>query len=652
MKQRMERLKALTKADTPDIAVYRTLVQEIYAASSDKPEILRKADFLTAFAERIPIVLHEEDMLAGSMRFWQSGAPSRNAGHIIVDYRTVLRLGVDGMRRLAGSKDTEDARAFCQALDAFSCYLSRCAATALELYEKSGLADLKEVSAVCAYVAHKPPQSFRQALQLIWAVHLFLHAEGMSAAVSFGRFDQYMYPFYKKDLEDGILTSAQAEELLMCFWLKTCEGDESQNLTLGGDNENALTYLCLSVAGKLRVQQPSLSVRLCAKSSELLWRGMMDLIKCGIGMPAIFNDSVVIRALRELGISDADAQNYGIVGCYEANPDGLAYGITAAGGSFELYTILLDFLNTAGQYTSFDDFYAEFRAYFTNRYHSDILAQFRRNQENIQTNLVSPFQSACFWDCLERGLAAERGGCRYTMFGINILGLGTLVDSLYVIRQLVFEENIVGLTELTEQMKQNFPDRQLALRCRNLPGKYGTDNELTNTLAAEISNLVADLVAEGEIAPGVIPYAGLFQFLRDVHSTDVPATPDGRFNGERVSYGVSASDICMGKTVTSVLNSAAHVAHYRFADGNPLMFNLNEKELMGEQGDVILRSLIEGYFAKGGFHLQFNMVGTEELRAAQREPDAHQDLIVRISGYSEYFTRLDEQVQTALIERG
>ncbi|MBO5273726.1 MAG: hypothetical protein J6I45_03835, partial [Clostridia bacterium] len=642
MNARIDHLKSIIYTKSEDIPAYRSLVEQYYVNETGVSPVMRRANFLTHFAEEIPIVMDNEELICGSMRFWRGRYGPSNKGHIIVDYRMILSCGIECMIERASHHDTEDAAAFVIALNAFSHYIERHADAAEKLYAETKRPELERMAANCHHLTKKPPESFAQAIQLVWFVHLFLHAESLSAAFSFGRFDDYLYPYYKADIESGVLAPEDAEELLAAFWLKCCEGDESQNLTVGGDRENPLTFLCMEVAAALKVQQPSLSVRICEKSSDALWKQMLSLIKVGIGMPAIFCDDVIIRSLKNLGIADRDAENYAIVGCYEANPDGKTYGTTANAGRFFLHDVLLAFLAREKAYADFDDFYRSFKDFFRSMYSTQIVNGFRAHWKHIREHLPSPFESACMGRCLDSGIAAERSGCEYTMCGINILGIGTLIDSLYVMKKLIFEEKTIDYTAFIKQVQENFPDRALAETCRNYPGKYGTDSPETNEMAADLSNFIADLIAENEIYEGVIPYAGLFVFMLDIRSDNYPATPDGRLQGDRISYGISASDLCVGKTVTSVMNSASHIANDRFADGNPLMFTLNERELAGERGDMLLKSLIKGYFAGGGFHLQFNVTDTKRMKAAKENPNEHRDLIIRISGYSEYFTKLDE----------
>ena len=656
---RIHRLKEQIDTRTEDIRAYQAILTQAYTEHANKPEIWKKALFLERFAEEIPIIVYRDELLIGSMRFWQGRPISAegfhgNLGHVIVDYELFLQIGIQGIKTKIEAIQSENKHPFLLAVNAFSTFIRRYADKAVELSRKEADTAQKEnlrlIAENCRLLSEKPPQTFWQAVQLVWFIHVFLHAEGMSAAVSFGRFDQYLYPFYQRDLAGGVLNAEQAKELLRCFWLKTCEGDESQNLTVGGNVENALSLLCMDVTAELCVRQPSLSVRIGPESSEVFWQKTIHVIKSGLGMPAIFHDDVVIKSLLKLGLPRRDAENYAIVGCYEANPSGNALGLTVA-DSLLLHEVLLNYLFESPEPDSFEIFYRGFQDYFVTKYRQHYLETYRKRWIFIRTNMVSPFESICFRRCLETGLAAEMGGTGYTMFGVNVLGLGTLVDSLYVVKTLVFDEKAIGYSAFVQQVKQNFPDRLLAERCKRLPGKYGTDSAFTNRLAAELSQLIAETVICNRFDESVIAYPGLFYFLQDVYSKEIPATPDGRLHGERLSYGIAASDFCSGKTVTSVLNAASCIANDWCACGNPVSLCLPKTTVEGEKGTEILKSLIKGYFSKGGFHLQINVADADLLREAQAHPEQHEDLLIRVSGYSAQFIRLDDVLQQALIER-
>lgn len=646
MTERIRRLRETIPLRTEDMDCIATIEAQFPTKDPNQYEAERKAQMLQVFAREMPVVLRKDERICGSAKFGRTAKCKRNVGHIAVDYPMILRDGLSVMRSRAQKHGTTDGDAMATAADALIVFIKRYADAAAQI------PSMKQVAENCRVIAERPPETFWQALQLIWFVHLFLHAEGGQAgAFSFGRFDKNLYPFYQRDTERGILTEDEAKELLACFWIKTCETDESQNLTVGGDEENDLTFLCLDVTRELCLPQPSLSVRFCEQSSERLWDNAMELVRAKIGMPAMFWDDTLIRALQNRGVTEADAKNYAIVGCYEANADSATFGTTAAAGVLNLHEILLDFLKQPEEYLDFPSFYEAFRTYFTNKYNTDVLACFRRNWAHIRKNCVSPFESVCFDGCLQSGRMAEHGGCKYTMAGINVLGIGTLTDSLYVMKKLVFEQKRYSYADFVSQVFQNFPDPVTAELCRNMEGKYGTDNPETNELAHELSLLVADCVDNGIIEDGVVAYAGLFQFLADVFSENVPATPDGRRAGERLSYGIAASDLCKGVTVTSLLNSATHIANDRFADGNPLMFRIGEREIAGDTGKETLKNLLKTYFEKGGFHVQINVADRETLKDAQIHPERYRDLLVRISGFSTYFTTRERSVQDALIER-
>ncbi len=647
MNDRIKALKSLITKQTEDIEAFKTLFDKEFLAFDAKDELYRKSHFLSEFAKNIPVVMDENDIFAGSGRFWCTRKKSYSVGHIIVDYRTVLSIGIPGIKDKISRLTTDAANAFAEALDAFCVYIERHAKRAQEM-------GLTQIAEDCRAVTAAPPATFRQALQLIWFMQIFLHAEALAAGISFGRFDEYMYPFYKADIESGRLTSSEAFELISAFYIKTCEGDESQNLTLGGGFENELTLMCLDVMSDVRVKQPSLSLRIGRNTSDALWLAAARLMKCGIGQPGFFCDSVIVRSLKNLGIADEDAENYGVVGCYETNPSGMTFGTTSCGGMMYLHDILLGFIGDREKWEgrdSFEGYLDAFLGYFKYKYDTDVMELFRFNWAKIKWRCLSPFESICFGTCLESGMPVEAGGCKYTMFGINILGIGTLIDSLYAVKKLVYDFKEISLTDFMSAVKNNFADGQLGKRCRDLEGKYGTDFAETNELASRLSNYIADLVASSDLGEGVIPYAGLFASLEDVNLPDVPATPDGRLRGERLSYGISATDICKGKTVTSVMNSAAHIANERFADGNPLLFNLDLNGASDEDAATLIKALIGTYFEKGGFHVQFNTADKDSMIAAQRVPENYSDLTVRISGYSDYFTKISPKIQNALIER-
>ena len=351
----------------------------VYRETRDLPEVVRKAAFLEAFARDMPIRIRADERIIGSQRFalppWDrvlgpdgvaAMAFRGNMGHIVVDYARILRRGVAGLRHdladmpVPDETSRENRTAFQRVLKAFALFIKR--------HAKAAAAEGRgDVAGVCTRIAEHPPGSFHEALQLTWLTQVFLHAESPStAAISFGRFDQFAWPFLQHDLAEGALDIERARELLSCFWLKCCEGDESQNLVVGGcdtqgnNAENALSLLCLDVCRALRVWQPSVSVRLREDSSPAFCAAARALAAEGFGMPSFLNDPPVIRALCEVGIPLDRARDYGIVGCYEATPQGDCIAYTVA-GRILLPQLMHAFLEPALGFSDYEAFETAFR---------------------------------------------------------------------------------------------------------------------------------------------------------------------------------------------------------------------------------------------------------------------------------------------------
>ncbi|MBN2451162.1 MAG: hypothetical protein JXR77_12280 [Lentisphaeria bacterium] len=648
-----------------------TIAAAVYRHTHEPVESLRRAAFLEAFAETMPIRLDADEIVVGSQLFsvfrparpadLPAGAPwfEGNGGHVVVDYGRVLSLGIPGLHREIAAmpgdtlRQRQNRQAFRRALDAFARFIRRHA-------DGADAAGMTEVAAICAHLAGKPPATFPQALQLTWFTHVFLHAESSAVAISFGRLDQYLWPYLERDLDEGLLDRPRAREWLACFWLKCCEGDESQNLVLGGCDsngrkaENPLSILCLQLARELRLWQPSVGVRITPQTSERFWREALNLCAAGFGMPSFFHDAVVIDSLRAAGIPLERARDWAVVGCYEATPQGDCLARTVH-GQWILPQVFLTYLGelterhadpTPSTFAAFRDGLKTLMA----REYAHRKADFQTRWNTMRDTQASPFRSLCMTGCCASGLCAEEGGTRFNLFGVNVLGLGTLVDSLWAVQRLVYETGEVTLDELARRLRDNVADEGWLRHCRTLPGKYGSGNPATDELAAEFAHLVADLVLGSPLEHGVQPYPGLFIFTGWAHM-DIPATPDGRRHGEPVSYGIGPSVYCAGRTPTSALLSAARAANDRCGCGNPMLLTLNRADMTGDERLERLRHTIETYFRAGGSHLHMNILDATQLRQAQDAPRDHADLLVRISGLSAQFVALDKRLQDALIAR-
>ncbi len=644
---RIQRLLDRVKSASERV-IHRESEQRFYAETigavmveKKLPPVLQYAEFLYKFAEKFPIEPDNDELIAGSQRFTRPElrkyltedeltqiGPFGNIGHICVDYGRFLCRGVQGLRSdISAMPPGNNKEAFYRALEAFSLFVRRHG---------------------CDSIAEAPPMTFHDALQLVWFIHVFLHAENNAAAVSFGRLDQYLGLYLENDLDSGVITREEAYELICCFCIKCCEGDESQNLTLGG-TENRLSIMLLRVMAELKIWQPSLSVRIGPDTSGEFMSAAVDLCAVGTGMPSFFNEPVVTGSLEKLGIPRNRAEDWGIVGCYEAAPMGNSYPLTVAGG-IVLPEILWDFLQNDDDWNSFDEFYVGFKSFFRAKYIQSILPEFEKRRIGMADKFPSPFESICVTGCIESGLNAEEGGAIYNLYGVNILGIGSLIDSLLSIRKLIFDDKDITFEQMTTQLADNFPDKKLLLRCRNLPDKFGSDCPATNKLAANISSFIAKVILNHPMSCKTRPYPGFFWFGQDIHR-HVAAGPDGRIAGERVSYGCGPGEMLDNAGVTSILNSAACIAHSLCACGNPLTISLNRSDVAGDSGKARIRQLVESYFQRGGFHLHFNIVDAEQLEDAKLNPEKYADLVVRVSGYSATFINIAESWQDAIIER-
>ena len=657
--QRYAELGSRKFNEVADARVRDEAILTAYRDTVGQPAITRRARVLSVYAESARTTVHPDDLFVGRQTFLLPvGADeatrgeigrlgyAHTTGHIVHDYGRLVERGIAGClddirKRRAAAAEPADATvldAFEEAMRAFARFVGRHA-------QEADFGDL----------VGEPPRRFRQALQLVWLAQVFLHVENPSAAISFGRIDQYLWPSLERDLADGTLSLDDAFELVCAFCIKCCEGEESQNAVLGGvdadanDASNPVSLLFLRAVQALHTFQPSLSVRIHPAADPAFVGAACALAAEGTGQPGFMNDPVVIESLGAVGIAPERAWDWAIVGCYEATLQGAAYPNTVLGG-LSLAEVMADYLagERAKAAATFDQFLEGWLEQLRERYARE-LAGCQARWNAMRAAAPSPFGSVLMRGCVERATPLEAGGADVNLVGIDILGLGTLVDSLHAIRTLVYERGDLSLAEIAQAVAADFPDEALRRRLLTLPGRYGTDAEPTNALAADLSARIARMVLDSRLDGGVRPYPGLFRFLADIY-TRSHASPDGRRKDDLLSYGVGPSS-STDTTPTALMASASHVAHRLCGCGNPLALSLPRADARGQAGIALLRSLVTTYFQRGGFHVHFNVVSADELREAKAHPERHAALTIRVSGYSARFVTLDEMLQDALIER-
>lgn len=636
-------------------------------------------------------------------------------GHVAVDMPKVLELGLGGYAALVAAADAqvdlcdlEGLRkrqlylGMAQVLEGTSAFIRRYASLASNMAVDCAVparkAELEEIAATCAAVAGPPPATFREALQLTYFVQLVLQIESNGHSVSLGRMDQYLEPYYSRDLAQGRITRQAASELLSCTWLKlvaikkvrswshtrySAGGPLYQNVTIGGltrdgkDAVNPLSYLILESVGDMRLTQPNLTVRYHKGMDDQFLKAVVEVIRKGFGMPAFNNDEVVIPAMQGLGVSLEDSRDYSAIGCIEVAVPG-KWGYRTTGMSFlNLMRVLLAtlddgkdpksgqaFLPGTGRLTSFASF-AELMAAWKTQ-----LAFYAKATVAIDTAVDFALEemvpdllcSTLTDDCIGRGRHLKEGGAVYDWISGLQVGVANLGDSLAAIKKFVYDEASVTPEGLMAALASDFegPEGEaLRQKLLNRAPKYGNDDDYVDELLVEAYGaFVGEMkkyhntrFGRGPIGGGYYP--GTSSISSNVPSGGVvPATPDGRKAWTPLAEGCSPSrgvDTC---GPTAVFRSVAKLPTADIFGGVLLNQKLSPLAIQGEAEKAKLIALVRTFFDElRGWHVQYNIVSRETLLDAKAHPDKHRDLVVRVAGYSAFFNDLAEDQQDDIIAR-
>lgn len=548
--------------------------------------------------------------------------------------------------------------------------------------------ELLEIERICKKIPAHKPETFYEALQYYWFVHLGVISE-LNGWDSFspGKLDMHLYPFYKKDIENGILTKEKARELLECLWVKFYNhpavakvgvtAQESATYTdfaqinLGGLNEkglssvNELSYLILDVIQEMRLVQPNPSIHVSKKTPDEFIKKAIDIIKTGFGQPAIFNADAVVQELLRQGKSLEDARLGGTSGCVEAGAFGKeSYTLT---GYFSLPKVLEITLNNGidpltnkqlglqtGNFEDFKTFDEFFDAYKKQlKYFIDVKMKGSLIIEQIYAKYCpAPFLSVLIDDCIKNGKDFNAGGARYNTCYIQGTGIGTITDGLSSIKYLVFDTKNIVKNDLLDMLKFNFQghevQRQIML---NKVPKYGNDDDFSDNIMQEVFNeFFKNIDGKPTYKGGTFRINMLPTTVHVYFGSKMLATPDGRLAYEPISEGISPVQGSDRKGPTAVIKSAAKMDHLK-TGGTLLNMKFTPDLLKDQKGINALVNLIRAYFTLDGHHVQFNVVDAQTLKEAQKRPQDYSDLIVRVAGYSDYFCHLNEQLQNEIIAR-
>lgn len=620
-------------------------------------------------------------------------------GHICPNTAKWIRLGPTGLRReaeaaLAKSGSPEKKEFYenvVMTLDGASRFMRRYGELARGMADKDAAHrdNLLGISRVCLKLADHGAETFREAVQSLWFLYALLHLESNASSFSPGRADQYLYPYYRRDIEAGRLDAAGALEIIEALWLKCNQivylrNSHSAsffagfpigfNIAIGGldangrDASNELSYLFLKAQEHLGMPQPNLSARVHAASPEKFLNECARVIGKGSGMPQLFNDESIIPALEAQGISHADALDYAIVGCVELTTHGNNLGWSDA-AMFNLVKTLELALNhgqdlvTGAQlgpdsgglegfnsYAEVEKAFAEQIDYFFDR----MIGCCVKIEEVHQRVMPTAFLSAVIDDCVEKGLDVTCGGARYNLSGIQMIQIANVADSLAALRKLVFEEKAVDRTALADALRRNFEGcEELRQRLLNKAPKYGNDVEWVDRLGNQWATYFADKFKGLVNYRGGRYHTGMYTVSAHVPmGANVGATPDGRpAKAPLADGGMSAVYGRDTRGPTALLKSVSRINSKFGSNGTLLNMKFLPDFFRTREGIEKFSSLLRAFVALHINHVQFNVVRREDLLAAQGNPEAFPNLTIRVAGYTAYFTELAKELQDEIIAR-
>lgn len=548
-------------------------------------------------------------------------------------------------------------------------------------------AELEQIASICRRVPELPPQTFQEALQMIWFYQLGGILMENPLSLNPGRFDQYMYPFYQYDKahnlhdDDGIL------ELIECYWLKLSEWvwtisantadffagyNQFQNLTVGGsdrhgkDATNELSYLALKATAEVKTHQPGLSVRISQQSPRAFVDAVMELVAQGTGFPAIHSDKTGYQMLKNLGYDTEDARDWNNCGCVvphfrktfewtstvNVNFSG-AFEYATNGGKSRLTGKQMGLpIHEDRKFSSYEDVEHAFMEQFDNLI--DISVTGTLIAQKLQKEMIPrPYFSALFEDCLESGKDLVDGGAKYNVGPVLTgIGLAESANSLAAIKKLVFEDKVCTMEDILDAMDKNWEGyEELRRQAQNAP-KYGNDDDFVDDIAQRIANHFYEETHQYTDIYGS-PFTSAFMGISNFIPTGrvIGATACGRKAGEPISEGVSPVAGTDTSTPIAAMNSCAKMNQDIHSGGTLLNMRLSHDLVSTKRGRSNLAAMVQSFFDQGAFHVQFNTLSTKTLLDAQAHPEQYKDLLVRVAGYSTQFVHLSKTLQDSIIRR-
>lgn len=647
--------------------------------------------------------------------FGMEGKLNAGDAHLAVNYERILKDGLRGYEKRVKeykatldltNPDNIDKYCFYNAvlivLKAVRNFANRYSVLAKDLAEKElnqeRKIELLEISRICSKVPYEPAETFQEAVQSVWFIQLILQIESNGHSLSYGRFDQYMYPYYDRDIKNGTIKESEALELLTCLWIKTLTINKVrsqahtlssagspmyQNVTIAGqttdkkDAVNDLSFLVLKSVAQTRLTQPNLTVRYHKNINKRFLDECVEVMRLGFGMPALNNDEIIIPSFMDWQVKEEDAYNYSAIGCVETAVPG-KWGYRCTGMSYINFPrMLLCTMNNGVDLTSNKRFTKGY-GYFTEmESYEELLKAWDKTVREItrysvivenaidkasERDVPDVLCSALTDDCIARGKTIKEGGAVYDFISGLQVGIANMADCLAAIKKLVYEEKKITRQELWDAILDDFssPENKKIqeMLIREAP-KYGNDDDYVDQLIVEAYDSYIDEIEKypntrykrGPI--GGIRYAGTSSISANVgQGMSTMATPDGRNAFEPLAEGCSPAHNSDKNGPTAVFKSVSKLRTNKITGGVLLNQKMTPQMLSTEENRQKLELLIQTFFNRlHGYHVQYNIVSKETLIDAQKHPEKHKDLIVRVAGYSAFFNVLSKKTQDDIIGR-
>lgn len=647
--------------------------------------------------------------------FGMEGKLNAGDAHLAVNYERILKEGLRGYeKRVKECKATLDLtnpdnidkycfyNAVLIVLEAVRNFANRYSVLAKDLAEKElnqeRKVELLEISRICSKVPYEPAETFQEAVQSVWFIQLILQIESNGHSLSYGRFDQYMYPYYDRDIKNGTIKKSEALELLTCLWIKTLTINKVrsqahtlssagspmyQNVTIAGqttdkkDAVNDLSFLVLKSVAQTRLTQPNLTVRYHKNINKHFLDECIEVMRLGFGMPALNNDEIIIPSFMDWQVKEEDAYNYSAIGCVETAVPG-KWGYRCTGMSYINFPrMLLCTMNNGVDLTSNKRFTKGYGHFTEMESYEELLEAWDKTireitrysviVENVidkasERDVPDILCSALTDDCIARGKTIKEGGAVYDFISGLQVGIANMADCLAAIKKLVYGEKKITRQELWNAILDDFssPENKKIqeMLLREAP-KYGNDDDYVDQLIVEAYDSYIEEIEKypntrynrGPI--GGIRYAGTSSISANVgQGMSTMATPDGRNAFEPLAEGCSPAHNSDKNGPTAVFKSVSKLRTNKITGGVLLNQKMTPQMLSTEENRQKLELLIKTFFNRlHGYHVQYNIVSKETLIDAQKHPENHKDLIVRVAGYSAFFNVLSKKTQDDIIGR-